>query len=247
MSSQYTKFTDEILMKKIKGSYNQCIKLEEQLTLREEKKHNINIENISNRSEMEDICDRLSLYLSELKIKDKEQKILNVEIKRLLEETEKKKAEELKPKEIKYEIINDLELMKRAFFNLEDINHVEFNTELHKFNYNCYKLQYNYNDDMNEKPEYIASNLIKGFIKRLSEYTKYIFGVFRCYKYSKNNSNTYIYQAYILLNTKEQFNVVLGEILDDFTYQLVDKETQFKYNINKIIDDNNLLEEKYIH
>ena len=81
------------------------------------KTKNFEIKNYISREEMENLCDELTLYQNELKNKEKEFKKLEAEKLKQEEEERRKEAELLKQKQPKFEIINDLEPLKRNFFN----------------------------------------------------------------------------------------------------------------------------------
>jgi len=241
MSSKYSKFNDEILSKKINGLYIQCKKMEDILT---HKTKDFEIKNYISREEMEILCDELSSYQNELKNKEKEFKKLEEYKLKQEEEESRKEAELLKQQQPKFEIINDLEPLKRNFFNKEERSLELLRTELN--NYKFYVIKYNYSNSMFGKPEYMACNLMKGFIKRLDNYTKYLFGVFRCFTNESNGD--YIYVSYILLNTPSSFTEIFGNVLDDFSFEEIDGN---KF-IDKIIENTgennlNLLDENYIH
>lgn len=243
MSSKYSKFSDEILGKKINGLYNQCKKMEDILT---HKTKDFEIKNYISREEMENLCDELTLYQNELKNKEKEFKKLEAEKLKQEEEERRKEAELLKQQQPKFEIINDLESLKRNFFNKEERCLDLLRTELDNNNYKYYVIEYNYSHTMFGKPEYMACNLMKGFVKRLDNYTKYLFGVFRCFN-NKSNGD-YIYISYILLNTPSSFTEILGNELDDFSFEEIDSNRFMDKIIENSGENNlNLLDENYIH
>lgn len=243
MSSKYSKFSDEILNKKINGLYTQCIKIEEILS---HKIKDFEIKNYISRSELENLCDELTLYQNELKNKEKEFKLLEAEKEKKEEEEIKKEMELLKQKQPKFEIINDMEPLKRNFFNLEERSLDLLRNEINCNNYKLYFLEYKDSNNMFGKPEYMACNLMKSFVKRLDNYTKYLFGVFRCFINESNKE--YVYISYILLNSVSSFNEIFKNELDDFLFDEID----INVFINKIIKNSQeknliLLDEKYIH
>ena len=243
MSSKYSKFNDEILSKKINGLYNQCKKMEDILI---HKTKDFEIKNYTSREEMENLCDELTSYQNELKNKEKEFKKLEAEKLKQEEEERRKEAELLKQQQPKFEIINDLEPLKRNFFNKEERSLDLLRTELNNNNYKFYVIEYNYSNSMFGKPEYMACNLMKGFIKRFDNYTKYLFSVFRCF--NNKNNNDYIYVSYILLNTPSSFTEILGDKLDDFSFEEIDSNRFIDKIIESSSENNlNLLDEIYIH
>lgn len=240
MTSMYSKLSDEILIKKINGIHKQCLQLEEKLIYQSK---NFDIENCHNmtRNQLENLCEQLSSYQKQLKIELKEKESIKLKNEKQ-EEEEKKKLQETNV--IKYEMINDLEPLKRNFFNPDERDLNYLNDELIKNDYKYYALEYNYSDHMFGKPDYIASNLLKGFIKRMENYSKYIFGVFRCFNDENNN---YFYVSYLLFNTLS-FEKILEKELDDFGIEQINKDKFMEKIIENTKEKNlNLLSEKYIH
>jgi hypothetical protein len=98
---------------------------------------------------------------------------------------------------VRDEIIHNMEDIKRAFFNKE----YELFEELvkqHEFIY--YRVSYKYSSDNDNKPDYIARNLLKGFGRALDDYRKYLLVCFRCKEYEHKK---YEYNSLWIVNTKE--------------------------------------------
>ena len=148
----------------------------------------------------------------------------------------------------KFECITNMEEIKRAFFNK---NYENFNTEV-KNKFPLYSATYNHSSDYDGSAEYIAKNLVTGFIRNLEDYRKYLMVCFRCYKInSENNSAKYKYKSLWIVNTKEQLNNLIGSFYDDFEFTKVD-ESEINTFLESIKHEDNekqpqLLLEKYLH
>jgi hypothetical protein len=236
--SKYSKFTDEILIKKINGLISQNSKLEIAL-LCETKMDNMGLD-FTNRIHLENVCDELTLYQNELKNKEKEVKLKQLEMEKNKKQLE---MEEDNHEDVKknYTCISDLETLKRLFFNMyTEEDNMNFLNEINLQTYKFYYLKYKYDSDMNNKATFMASNLNKGFVKRFDDYKKYLFGVFRCYQKDTN----YMYDGFLLYNAVESIEEVIGDNIDDFEYSVINLES-FLEGIKKLGDD--VLDEKYIH
>ena len=236
--SKYSKFTDEILIKKINGLIVQNSKLE--IALSCETKMNNTVLDLTNRINLENICDELTLYQNELKNKEKEFKLKQMEIEKNKKqlETEEENHEDVKKN---YTCIADLEILKRLFFNMyTNEDYINFYNEINLHKYKFYHLEYKYNDDMKNKATFMASNLNKGFVKRFDDYKKYLFGVFRCHQINE----LYEYRGFLLYNAMESIEEVIGDNIDDFEYSVIELDI-FLEKIKKLSDD--VFDEKYIH
>jgi len=152
----------------------------------------------------------------------------------------------------KYDIICNMEDMKRAFFNINvenDENYLLFQQLLMTNNFHFYEVEYLYNSDNDGKPEYIAKNLLRGFVKQFDDYRKYFMIVFRCYKNSLDDENkSYKYNSYWIVNTNEPINNIIGSLYDDFKFIKIDNTSMLNNIIKVCIDENSLcLDEKYVH
>jgi hypothetical protein len=83
--------------------------------------------------------------------------------------------EEVKPK---FNTITNMEDIKRALCNKEYEN-FETLVQAHPFKY--YNVQYKYASDKDGAPEFVAKNLVRGFVRSLDDYRKYIFVGFPCW------------------------------------------------------------------
>ena len=147
-----------------------------------------------------------------------------------------------------YTIIHNMEDIKRAFFNKE----YELFEELvkqHEFIY--YKVSYKYSSDNDNKPDYVARNLLKGFGRALDDYRKYLLVCFRCVEVEPKK---YEYNSLWIVNTNDDLKTVIGSFYDDFDFQL--QTFDVENSINKFLEElrkkdmeieTNIIGETYIH
>jgi hypothetical protein len=147
-----------------------------------------------------------------------------------------------------YTIIHNMEEIKRAFFNKEYESFEEL-VKQHEFIY--YKVSYKYSSDNDNKPDYIARNLLKGFGRSLDDFRKYLLVCFRCKEYEPKK---YEYNSLWIVNTKDDLKTVIGSFYDDFDFQLQtfdDENSMSKFLEEfrkKDLDvELNIIGETYIH
>ena len=117
-------------------------------------------------------------------------------------------------KEVKpvYSTITNMEDIKRAFFNKEyDRFHELIKVRPFKF----YKVNYRYSSDYNDRPEYVAKNLLRGFVQNLDDYRKYLMVCFRCIHI---NPSEYRYPSYWIVNSNDTIKTILGSLYDDYDF-----------------------------
>jgi len=179
----------------------------------------------------------MNLYL-DLIIESLNEKIKNLSIKKVVVEEEI--IEE--PKNT-INTITNMEDIKRAFFNKK---YDEFNTLIKAHNFSYYIVNYKYSSINDNKPDYMAKNLVGGFVRTIEDFSKYFLICFRCYK----NGNNFDYPSLWISNIDPEKSIsdVIGEFYDDFDFTKVDDPTQFLIDLKKKQDlDENLLIEKYVH
>lgn len=71
-----------------------------------------------------------------------------------------------------------MEDIKRAFFNKE---YDTFETLIKQHPLRYYRASYNYASDKDGAPEFVAKNLVKGFVRNLDDFRKYFITGFRCF------------------------------------------------------------------
>lgn len=144
--------------------------------------------------------------------------------------------------------ITNMEDIKRAFFNKE-YDLFEELIKNQKLNY--YIASYKYSSDKDGAPEFVATNLLKGFVRNLDDYRKYLMVCFRCLSIENKN---YGYPSLWILNSNDKLNEIIGDLYDDFQFiELnIDNEiarNEFLFNFRKSNFDikSNLLDEAYVH
>lgn len=169
---------------------------------------------------------------------------LNEKIKTLsIKEVTVEEEENFEEPKITINTIANMEDIKRAFFNKE---YDEFNTLIKAHNFSYYTANYKYSSDNDNKPDYIAKNLVGGFVRNIEDFSKYFLTCFRCYK----NGSNFDYPSLWIVNIDPEKTIsdVIGTIYDDFVFTKVDDPTQFLLDLEKKQDlDENLLIEKYVH
>ena len=171
--------------------------------------------------------------------------IQEIKIKKIIEN--KKNIVEEDEKEENYEIpkknfstITNMEDIKRAFFNKE---YELFNELVKNVKFKYYIANYKYSSDKDGSPEFIAKNLVKGFIRNLDDYRKYLMVCFRCYK---NENNSYSYPSLWIINSNDNLKDIIESIYDDYEYTEDNDIDNFLKNIQKK-EDENCIEELYVH
>ena len=149
------------------------------------------------------------------------------------------------PPKIDLPTITNMEEIKRAFFNNEyDV----FQDLIKDHNFGYFNVEYKFSSENDNKPEYIAKNLVGGFVRNIEDFAKYFLVCFRCYKIE----NTYIYHSLWMVNIKtdnylESIKKVIGTVYDDFTFTSVDNVESFLNNLQKKEITDELIIEKYVH
>ena len=147
-----------------------------------------------------------------------------------------------------YTIIHNMEDIKRAFFNKE---YESFEELVKQPEFIYYKVSYKYSNDNDNKPDYIARNLLKGFGRSLDDYRKYLLVCFRCKEYEPKK---YEYNSLWIVNTKDDLKTVIGSFYDDFDFQL--QTFDVENSMSKFLEEfrkkdmdveTNIIGETYIH
>jgi hypothetical protein len=144
----------------------------------------------------------------------------------------------------KFSTITNLEDIKRAFFNKE---YEQFETLIKQHNLKYYSASYNYASDKDGCQEFIAKNLLKGFVRNLDDFRKYFIVAFRCYIESDKK---YSYPSLWILNSDDDISNIIGSLYEDFTFSDVDInniDTFLKDFRKKDDNDDKLLDEVYLH
>ena len=145
----------------------------------------------------------------------------------------------------KFNTITNMEDIKRAFFTNE-LSSFEELTLQQPFKY--YEADYKYSNEKDGAADYIAKNLLKGFVRNLEDYRKYLFVCFRCKLIDQDNKK-YEYKSLWILNSNESFKDIIGDIYDDFEFTEINENNikDFLNNFKKIEIDDDLVNEIYLH
>jgi hypothetical protein len=147
---------------------------------------------------------------------------------------------------MKYSTIDNMEDLKRAFFNGD---YDTFEILLKECPYKYYRVGYKYNSDKDGAPDYSAKNLLKGFVRNFDDYRKYFMICFRCMKYEENNETRYKYDSLWIVNTNDDISTIIKDIYDDFEFEEDNNLEIFINDIKKIVnlDDTICIAESYVH
>jgi len=152
-------------------------------------------------------------------------------------------------KEVKpvYSTITNMEDIKRAFFSKEYETAYEL-IKQHPFKF--YKGNYRYSSDNLGRPNYVAKNLLRGFVQGLDDYRKYLMVCFRCIIINKE-TNEYRYPSYWVVNTNDDLKTMLGSLYDDYYFIEATGEEAIKTLLKRMEkeDENNdvVVGEVYLH
>lgn len=162
-----------------------------------------------------------------------------IETKKNISKDECDEEENYETPEKKFTTITNMEEIKRAFFNKD---YELFNQLIQQFNFRYYRADYKYSSDKDGSPEFIAKNLVKGFVRNLDDYRKYFMVCFRCYK----NENNYSYPSLWIVNSNDDIKNIIESIYDDYIYTEESNIPIFLKDIQKV-EDENCIEELYVH
>lgn len=174
---------------------------------------------------------------------NKEDKIIEVKTVKQ-DKDDDDKDDEYVEKTKDYGTIINLETAKRHFFaNQYD----DFTKEIENKNLKFYIGLYKYSSDQDGKPEYIAKNLLRGFVRKFDDFRKYFMISFRCIKLDNGN---YKYVSLLIVNTETNINEIVNGILED--HSLVSyggdiKEFCDKLHEYKNCENDNLVGEMFLH
>jgi hypothetical protein len=150
----------------------------------------------------------------------------------------------------KFSTITNLEDIKRSFFNAE---YDQFETLIKsQVGLKYYFATYNYESEKDGCPEFVAKNLVKGFVRNLDDFRKYFIICFRCFSRKEEGIKKYSYPSLWILNSNDELRDIIGSLYEDFTFVEDLEITSFLRDFRKIDldnenDDTNLLDEAYLH
>lgn len=158
---------------------------------------------------------------------------------------EKQEQEETYEDPVKeFETITNMENIKRAFFTND---YTTFTTLVNEQKLYYYKAIYKYSSDNDDRPDYIARNLLRGFVKNFDDYRKYFMICFRCYTNGDETHTKYEYTSLWIVNTPSNIRDIIGDIYDDFEFIEITDNTQLIIDIQKKEKVGKLLDELYVH
>ena len=138
----------------------------------------------------------------------------------------------------KFETITNMEDIKRAFFSGE---YDKFEELVKEHNFKLLYGTYKWSSDKDGAPEFVAKNLLKGFVRKFDDFRKYFIICFRCVQETKS-PNTYSYPSLWIVNTLD--DKLIDKFSDDFTFtKPEDSETFYKL----IRKDESSFDESYVH
>jgi hypothetical protein len=162
------------------------------------------------------------------------------------EEEEDESYEEVKAK---FNTITNMEDIKRAFCNKE---YETFETLIQPHEFKYYQVQYKYASDKDGAPDFVAKNLVRGFVRNLEDSRKYLFAGFRCVLTDSANK-IYSYPSLWIVNSTDPVEKIIGSMYDDFEFVPVNPEQmgEFISNFRKTDFESensvNVVEEVYLH
>lgn len=150
-----------------------------------------------------------------------------------------------------YPTFNNMEELKRSFCNGEKDNFLKLCREQ---KYLFFEGNYKHAGDMNGKADYVAKNLVTGFVRNLEDRRNYFFNCYRCYANTNANTNsdadanTYSYTSLWIVNTDSDLTEVTEGCVDDFVLTKVEPGDldRFLEQFQKS-EESNLLKETYLH
>jgi len=152
----------------------------------------------------------------------------------------------------KFDIIVNMEELKRAFFNGD---YIVFEEQIKSNPLKFYKVSYKFDSDKDGVPDFSAKNLLKGFVRNFDDYRKYFMICFRCWK--NQHTLKYKYDSFWIVNTNEPIPNVIGSLAEDFDFLKTTDIDDFINQIKKLpesesdepiwINEYNCIGESYVH
>jgi hypothetical protein len=203
-----------------------------------------NILSISDNNEKLEILMDENLKLKELSKSARPPPVIKEKVLSVIKEkvTEIQEEESYEEPLKKFDTITNMEDIKRAFF-CKDYDLFETLIKEHNFKY--YSADYKYSCDKDGVQSFIAKNLVKGFVRSLDDYRKYLLVCFRCFS---SDHNTYTYPSLWIVNSNELLSEIIGSVYEDFNYTEISDIKDFLNKFRKIeVDNPLLLDEGYVH
>lgn len=138
----------------------------------------------------------------------------------------------------KFETITNMEDIKRAFFSGE---YDKFDELVKEHNFTLLYGTYKWSSDKDGAPEFVAKNLLKGFVRKFDDFRKYFIICFRCVQETKS-PNSYSYPSLWIVNTLD--DKLIDKFSDDFTFTKPENSSNFYKLIRK---EESSFDESYVH
>ncbi len=150
--------------------------------------------------------------------------------------------DEIEPPKPKFDCVTNMEDIKRAFFNKD---YEAAKSMIMEQPFKFFEVNYKYNSDKDGAPDFVARNLLKGFVRNFDDYRKYFMICFRCHKVGSN----YEYKSKWIVNTNEPVINVIGSLYDDFEFnEVTDDFENFVKSMEKLDENTDgLIGEAYVH
>lgn len=178
--------------------------------------------------------------------KKEKQKQEEQPLKKKKEVTEEEEEETYEEPIQKFDTITNMEELKRAFFN----NDYEiFESQLKNNQFKYFKANYKYNSDKDGAPEFLAKNLLGGFVRNFDDYRKYFMICFRCWKIDDEEIK-YEYNSLWIVNSNEPIDNIIGNIFwEYFDFEELNDIDNFILDFKKIndLENTNCIGESYVH
>ena len=155
----------------------------------------------------------------------------------------------------KYSKITDMYEIKKAFFGAENNDYTLFNELVKQHDFKLFNVNYKYSSDKDGAPDYVARNLIRGFIRNFDDVSGYFMICFRCILNNNdpdsNPKPTYNYPSLWIVNSNDPIEKIIGSLHDDFEFtEVIEKELKEEFYINfqkSNPESENIIGEGYVH
>jgi len=166
---------------------------------------------------------------------------VQVQVKEVKDDDENQKEETFEDPIPKFEIITNMEDIKRAFFSGE---YDKFEELVREHNFTLLYGTYKWSSDKDGAPEFVAKNLLKGFVRKFDDFRKYFIICFRCVQETKS-PNTYSYPSLWIVNTLD--DKLIDKFSDDFTFTKAEDSSNSNTFYKLIRKDESSFDESYVH
>jgi hypothetical protein len=166
----------------------------------------------------------------------------------------------LKEDDDDFVFVNEDVISHKTLYNMEDTKRAFFSKDYDTFStlikeqqtkLRFYKANYKWEGDNAGRPDYVARNLLRGFVQNLDKYRKYLMVCFRCIM-TEPETKTYKYPSYWIVNADGELNALLGDLYDDYNFTSVENDDEINtmlVTMRKNEDEmsSELIGEAYLH